>query len=169
MEIGERLLVKDKDGLFYGTVRFCGEISGKAGDWVGVEWDDPGRGKNDGSVGDTRYFTCRRQPPSASFLKSEKVKPGISLVDAVKERYTLSEADLKDMSIETASHRTMHVDFSGLDQASRHLKQLSLIRTMTMHECSVARGVRHPSLVQILNFTSHRPYQRGHLNRPELH
>jgi tubulin-specific chaperone E len=141
MDIGERLLVKDKDGYHYCTVRFKGSIEGKVGVWVGVEWDDPARGKNDGSVGNKRYFTCLRTPESGSFLKSDKVKSGISLVDAVLKRYTLGQADLKDMSIETANHRRMAVEFSGIEKMSKHLKHISLITTMTMHEESVARGV----------------------------
>lgn len=29
------------------------------GIWVGVEWDDPTRGKHDGTKEGVRYFTCR--------------------------------------------------------------------------------------------------------------
>ncbi len=41
-----------------GTVRFVGEVQGATGIWIGVEWDDPNRGKHDGVKGDKRYFTC---------------------------------------------------------------------------------------------------------------
>ena len=42
------------------TVRYIGPIkTTKKGDWLGVEWDDPSRGKHDGSHEGERYFQCR--------------------------------------------------------------------------------------------------------------
>lgn len=41
------------------TIRYIGEVSGTTGTWLGVEWDDPSRGKHDGSHKGTRYFECK--------------------------------------------------------------------------------------------------------------
>lgn len=41
-----------------GTVRFVGQVDGTAGVWLGVEWDDPERGKHDGTKDGNRYFSC---------------------------------------------------------------------------------------------------------------
>lgn len=41
------------------TVRYVGEVAGTSGTWLGVEWDDPSRGKHDGRHKDVRYFSCR--------------------------------------------------------------------------------------------------------------
>ncbi|KAI0218767.1 Kinesin-like protein kif13b [Massospora cicadina] len=41
-----------------GRLRYLGNIKLKEGVWAGVELDERGMGKNDGSVGGERYFTC---------------------------------------------------------------------------------------------------------------
>lgn len=42
-----------------GTVRYIGPVgSNTTVEWLGVEWDDPTRGKHDGSHQGKRYFTC---------------------------------------------------------------------------------------------------------------
>lgn len=40
------------------TIRYVGEVAGTSGEWLGVEWDDPTRGKHSGEHKDVRYFTC---------------------------------------------------------------------------------------------------------------
>lgn len=42
-----------------GTVRYVGPVDNTQGIWLGVEWDDPERGKHDGSKDGRRYFSCR--------------------------------------------------------------------------------------------------------------
>lgn len=41
-----------------GTVRFVGQVEGTTGVWLGIEWDDPQRGKHDGVKDGKRYFSC---------------------------------------------------------------------------------------------------------------
>jgi len=40
------------------TVRYIGQVEGTQGEWLGVEWDDPVRGKHSGEHKGRRYFTC---------------------------------------------------------------------------------------------------------------
>lgn len=40
------------------TVRYVGKVEGTTGDWLGVEWDDPTRGKHSGEHNGVRYFKC---------------------------------------------------------------------------------------------------------------
>lgn len=42
-----------------GTVRYVGQVDGTSGTWLGIEWDDPQRGRHDGVKGNRRYFSCR--------------------------------------------------------------------------------------------------------------
>lgn len=62
MAAHERICLKTADGKqFIGTVLYMGPVPPTSGDWLGVEWDDPSRGKHDGMHKETgvRYFTCR--------------------------------------------------------------------------------------------------------------
>lgn len=142
MEIGERLAVKDKRGVATGTVRYIGPLKDKPGSWVGVEWDDPERGANDGTFQATRYFTCLRQPASASFITASKVRPGRTLAEAIHERYTPRDDDLTSMNIDTAGHRRMEVTFKGLDKIASGLKALGHLTSVTVHEAQISRPVR---------------------------
>lgn len=53
--IGQRLSLKDQ----LCTIRYLGSVSGKAGEWLGVEWDDTSRGKHDGTFDGMKYFDCK--------------------------------------------------------------------------------------------------------------
>jgi dynactin complex subunit len=44
---------------YFGTVKYFGPVDGTTGLWLGVEWDDPARGKHDGIKDGKRYFDCR--------------------------------------------------------------------------------------------------------------
>ena len=53
------------------TVRYFGSIEATKGDWLGVEWDEPGRGKHDGCHKGVRYFECRYETKNKVLFASE--------------------------------------------------------------------------------------------------
>ncbi|KAF2264535.1 hypothetical protein CC78DRAFT_560295 [Lojkania enalia] len=71
------------------TVRFIGEVKGTKGEWLGVEWDDPTRGKHSGEHGGVKYFECASKHPTAgSFVRpTRKADPPRSFVEALKAKY----------------------------------------------------------------------------------
>lgn len=42
-----------------GTIRYTGTVDNTPGIWLGVEWDNPDRGKHDGHKDGKKYFSCR--------------------------------------------------------------------------------------------------------------
>ncbi|KAL5962285.1 CAP-Gly domain-containing linker protein 1, partial [Taenia solium] len=69
LQMGDRVQVS---GSRVGTVRFIGPTDFAAGEWVGIELDEP-LGKNDGTVMGRRYFTCK--PNHGLFSAASKITP----------------------------------------------------------------------------------------------
>lgn len=55
IEVGTRVECQS----YYGTVKYMGEIKGYNSLWIGIDWDDPTRGKHDGVVNGIKYFQAR--------------------------------------------------------------------------------------------------------------
>ncbi|KAF3309491.1 hypothetical protein TWF173_010867 [Orbilia oligospora] len=69
------------------TVRYIGEIKGTKGEWLGVEWDDPSRGKHSGEHNGTRYFECKA-PGAGSFVRPNRPSdPPNSFLAGLREKY----------------------------------------------------------------------------------
>lgn len=71
-----------------GTVRYVGAVPPSTGLWLGVEWDDPERGKHNGSHEGVQYFTCRL-PGGGSFVRPKKLSFGVDFLAAARARYEL--------------------------------------------------------------------------------
>ncbi|ESO94310.1 hypothetical protein LOTGIDRAFT_189635 [Lottia gigantea] len=86
--VGDRIVSEDH----YATIKYIGEVPPTKGEWLGVEWDEPDRGKHDGKHNDKQYFTTKHET-SGSFIRSQKVDFGIKFMTAVKDRYGLKTED----------------------------------------------------------------------------
>ena len=58
LKLGDRVIVSSQTGTKTGTLKYMGPTDFAAGEWAGVELDTP-HGKNDGQVGEKRYFECK--------------------------------------------------------------------------------------------------------------
>uniref|UniRef100_A0A8C7YWW7 Tubulin-specific chaperone E n=1 Tax=Oryzias sinensis TaxID=183150 RepID=A0A8C7YWW7_9TELE len=63
------------------TLRYVGPVPPTSGLWLGVEWDNPERGKHDGSHNGVQYFTCSH-PTGGSFVRPAKVTFGVDFLTA---------------------------------------------------------------------------------------
>ncbi|KAJ2897871.1 putative tubulin-specific chaperone e protein [Zalerion maritima] len=113
------------------TVRYVGEVKGTPGSWLGVEWDDPGRGKHDGSHKGVQYFKCLSTfPTSASFVRPFRpAESARSFLEAVREKYA-SEARgdfVPAKEIVISGKVAEEVGFDKIRRQQARLKELKVV------------------------------------------
>ncbi|GAA5909177.1 uncharacterized protein JCM6883_005796 [Sporobolomyces salmoneus] len=110
-QVGDQVTFEVQGERMEGTVRFIGQVDGKAGEWGGVELAEEfaGKGKNDGSVKGVQYFACpplcglflplakiaakprpRPTPTSSASTSRASKYAGMSARDLASRRTTLS-------------------------------------------------------------------------------
>ncbi|KAM9314727.1 tubulin-specific chaperone E isoform 1-T1 [Pholidichthys leucotaenia] len=86
------------------TVRFVGPVPPSTGPWLGVEWDNPDRGKHDGSHEGVQYFSCRN-PKGGSFIRPAKVTFGVDFLTAVQQVYQMDSEEVMSEEIAVSSRK----------------------------------------------------------------
>lgn len=86
------------------TVRYLGPVPPTAGLWYGVEWDNPERGKHDGSHEGVQYFTCRN-PKGGSFVRPANVSFGVDFLTVVRQEYTIDREEVLSQEISISSRK----------------------------------------------------------------
>lgn len=82
--VGERIVWHNT----VGTMRYIGPVEGTKGTWLGVEWDDPSRGKHNGVLNGQRYFTpISSSDTAASFVRFSACSMGQSLLSVLRDLY----------------------------------------------------------------------------------
>lgn len=130
-------------GPHRGTVRYHGPVPPSTGEWLGIEWDDPSRGKHDGTSSDgTRFFTVR-VPGSGSFIRptSSKLSSGCSFIAALRNKYSSEEAQVKSAERQEYSRKTIadiEIETPNLDRIARKAARLDRLK-------EVGLGGWHPN------------------------
>ncbi|GAB7348580.1 hypothetical protein MBLNU459_g6966t1 [Dothideomycetes sp. NU459] len=113
------------------TVRYVGEVEDKQGEWLGVEWDDPSRGKHSGSYGGVEYFKCRSpQPAAGSFLRpSSAWDQPRNFLGALRSKYAATEAEIKDGQpvIRISGKEAEEVGFDKVARQQAQLQNLKIV------------------------------------------
>ncbi|KAL0273899.1 UNVERIFIED_CONTAM: hypothetical protein PYX00_006466 [Menopon gallinae] len=137
-EVGSRIFVSGERG----TIMYIGEVLNTEGVWLGIDWDNPARGKHDGTQMGIRYFTASH-PTSGSFVRPKKVSTGITLLEAIENRYgeiTDGTAGL-DLDKINEVQREMKAKFFEVVGAEKLNKQQSNFRnlqTVVLHGTTVS-------------------------------
>lgn len=115
--VGDR--VESVDGA-RARVRWTGSVDGRSGRWIGLEWDDPTRGKHDGVVDGVRLFTCAARSGDdaksrpASLVRPHKLARAQTFAEAFRARYARERDEdddtTNDMYIRTARGHKMRVE-----------------------------------------------------------
>ncbi|EMD38216.1 hypothetical protein CERSUDRAFT_113365 [Gelatoporia subvermispora B] len=131
-----------------GTVQFVGAVDGTRGMWLGVEWDDPTRGKHDGIKDGKRYFTCR-VPNSGSFIRpSSSVSYGTTFMTALTSKYIESvHGGAMEKVILGSSGGAIEVEAVGLDKIRNKLSRLERLREVSLDNEGVS-SADEPGVVQ---------------------
>ncbi|KAE9376760.1 hypothetical protein N431DRAFT_453154 [Stipitochalara longipes BDJ] len=114
------------------TIRYIGEVEGTDHQWLGVEWDDPSRGKHDGSHKGKRYFECQSpSPTAASFLRATRVKDKEqSFLQAVHAKYGPEDpSNLANSTnqIEISGKVVEEVGFDKIREQQAQLHELKIV------------------------------------------
>ncbi|KAF3688159.1 Tubulin-specific chaperone E Tubulin-folding cofactor E [Channa argus] len=98
------------------TVRYVGFVPPTTGLWLGVEWDNPERGKHDGSHGGVQYFTCRH-PQGGSFVRPAKVSFGVDFLTTVRQVYEMNteQVQSEETSISSTELKWWRIKERSLD------------------------------------------------------
>lgn len=144
--------IRDVDG-FCGTVVYVGPVASAKNPeeiYAGIKWDDPSRGKHDGSVicrrtnALVRHFSCG--PTQGSFLRLHKVDRGVALTAALlRSKYVDMEApivapnNLLPHTARTSSGRAKPIEFLG-EMMIRRRQQLEDIDTISLRREGIAKA-----------------------------
>lgn len=131
------------------TVRYIGTVEGTQKEWLGVEWDDPTRGKHDGEHKGKRYFTCKslscvvlkifikevvglnKSLTAGSFVRpTRQPDPEQSFVEAIHQKYA---TEITAQPAPAASAKEIVISGKvaeevGFDKIRQQLSQLHELR-----------------------------------------
>ncbi|KAF7185250.1 Tubulin-specific chaperone E [Pseudocercospora fuligena] len=129
--VGQRLSLKGQ----VCTVRYVGPVEGKAGDWLGVEWHDPARGKHNGTHEGKQYFKCRSSSSTAaSFLRpSQQWDQTRTFYQALREKYMPEDAGTGGDIVYFSTKQAEEV---GFEKFAKRQAALQGIKTIVLdHMC----------------------------------
>ncbi|XP_043931851.1 tubulin-specific chaperone E isoform X2 [Protopterus annectens] len=134
--IGRRIICDEE----YATVRYVGSVPPTAGLWLGVEWDNPERGKHSGTYEGVQYFKCSH-PTGGSFIRPKKADFGVDFISAVNKRYGLhNEVGSGDGNDEELILGNMPVEKVGFEDIKTKQSDLENLGDISVRECRVSHA-----------------------------
>lgn len=143
--VGKRISI----GQQKGTIRYRGPVPPASGEWLGIEWDDPARGKHDGTSADgTRYFNVR-VPGSGSFIRptASKLSSGCCFLSALRNKYS-APTDRSALTVQSVTpHQYSRKNIADIEIETPNLDRIALktARLDRLREVGLS-GWQHSSL-----------------------
>ena len=136
---GSRICFKDS----YGTIRWTGSIEGKEGNWLGIEWDDPEKGKHSGSFEGVQYFFTKF-PGCGSFLKenifTEGNVEGCSLHFAIFDKYADKNVqDFSDCYANTVQNNKKQIEMIGTEKIQKKQEQITNLKEIALQSTLISK------------------------------
>ncbi|KAG6814569.1 hypothetical protein H0H92_000097 [Tricholoma furcatifolium] len=125
---------------YLGTVKYTGPVEGTSGTWLGVEWDDPSRGKHNGVKDGKQYFTCHVHNSGSFIRPSPKISYGQSFLDALTAKYIENPhgSATPEQVVLGSSQGAIVVEAVNLDKIRGKLADLSRLREVSLDGLDVA-------------------------------
>ena len=137
-EVGQRIV--DPADKARGTIKYLGAVEGTKGSWIGVEWDNPERGKHDGSHNGKRYFETST-PTSGSFVRDSKISKGVSLEYAVEDRYGSShEADPNEIERLRRDINAPFLQLVGFEKVNQTQSDFAKLKTISVRNMAISHS-----------------------------
>ncbi|PBK93057.1 hypothetical protein ARMGADRAFT_1012740 [Armillaria gallica] len=133
-----------------GSIHFVGPVRGTTGTWLGVEWDNPERGKHDGVRDGTRYFSCRI-PKSGSFIRpSSNVSYGRSFLEALQSKYIELPhgSESTEKVILGSSRGAIEIEAVNLDKIRQKFSNLERLQEISLDNELVCKGDEPPGAIK---------------------
>src|ERR1700749_5031624 len=111
------------------TVRFIDQVKGTDGVWLGVEWDDPSRGKHSGVAGSVKYFECM-YPNAGSFVRpSRPADRTRRFMQALRYKYAGDDQVSNDMprQVRISGKEVEEVGFDKIKRKQAILNELKRV------------------------------------------
>lgn len=125
------------------TVRYIGGLDGTQGEWLGVEWDDPSRGKHDGVYKGTRIFRClSTSPTSSSFIRPTRgFGSPKTVLEAIKYKYEQSvqtNGSLRGPGYDIIEISKKKVEEVGFDKIKQQMSKLDNLKIVLLDQLGVS-------------------------------
>uniref|UniRef100_A0A8R1TLI8 Tubulin-specific chaperone E n=1 Tax=Onchocerca volvulus TaxID=6282 RepID=A0A8R1TLI8_ONCVO len=129
LTVGDRVEV----GGNRGTIKYIGNVEGYDGEWIGIDWDNPERGKHDGFLKGKRYFQAN-SAKSGSFIRSNVVNTGKNLLEEMNNRY------INYKQFDKVEFGSKNVDLANMAKIYKKQNNLWELRVIAVDNMKVARA-----------------------------
>ncbi|XP_022111066.1 tubulin-specific chaperone E-like, partial [Acanthaster planci] len=114
-----------------------------SGIWLGVEWDNPERGKHDGSNNGVQYFQVS-SPTGGSFIRPKKADFGVDFLAALRDRYVPDDAqtadiDEKELFVRGANNQITMVEVVGAVKVAKEQSTFASLKDVVLRDTKISR------------------------------